>query len=137
MGDFQYKTRKDLPPEAQKVSCFPDITIHERTADDDILILACDGLWDVYSSSEVVDLAREVMLGGETSPMMLAEELIDSALDKGSKDNISCIVAHLPGVVLGNPSLGGVIRRRADREKLQNDLLEADRKRREERAAGK
>jgi len=82
-GDFQYKQRADLPPEKQKVSCEPDIKVHVRTPEDDVLLVACDGLWDVFSSSEAIELAREVLDGGETSPTLLAEELIDSALNKG------------------------------------------------------
>ena len=48
LGDFQFKARSDLDASQQRVSCVPDIKIVERTKEDDILILACDGLWDVY-----------------------------------------------------------------------------------------
>lgn len=58
--------------------------MHQRTAVDDILILACDGLWDVLTSSQAVELAREIMFCGECCPMLLAEEMIDDALDKGN-----------------------------------------------------
>jgi hypothetical protein len=36
------------------VSCYPDIAVHVRTAADDILLLACDGVWDVMSDVEAV-----------------------------------------------------------------------------------
>jgi serine/threonine protein phosphatase PrpC len=43
LGDFTYKHRPDLRPKDQKVTCYPDITVHPRNGTDDILLLACDG----------------------------------------------------------------------------------------------
>lgn len=115
-GDFQYKTRPDLPPEEQKVSCEPDVRVHKRSPKDDILLVACDGLWDVFSNSDAIEFAREILLLGETDPVKLAEEMLDESLSKGSKDNISCIVALLPGCSFGPASGGGVEKRRQERE---------------------
>lgn len=124
-GDFQYKTRPDLKAEEQKVSCEPDVKIHMRTPADDILLVACDGLWDVFSNSEAVELARELMLAGETSPSLLAEEMLDESLNKGSKDNISCIAALMPGCKFGATSGGGVPARRVAREEKRRQAEEA------------
>ena len=126
-GDFQYKQRGDLPPERQKVSCEPDISIHRRTPEDDVLILACDGLWDVFSSAEAVELAREIISQGETNPALIAEEMVDSALNKGSKDNISCTIVLLPGCKFGPTTGGGVLSRRAKRDEEIRQAQEADR----------
>lgn len=112
-GDFQYKTRSDLHPAEQKVSPQPDLEIHERShEEDDVLILACDGVWDVLTSEAAVDFVRDLFLQGEHNVGLVAEELIDVALDQGSRDNISAVVARLPAAKLGDPELGGVLRRR-------------------------
>lgn len=116
LGDFQYKTSPELPPEKQKVTCFPDITVHERHAGDDVLILACDGVWDVFSSSDAVEHMRRVFACGERDMVLAADELIDMALIKGSRDNISAIVVALPGAVFGT-SGDGVRGMREEREK--------------------
>ena len=116
-GDFQYKTRPDLPPEEQKVSCEPDVRIHKRTPDDDILLVACDGLWDVFSNSDAIECAREILLSGETDPLKACEEMLDRSLIRGSRDNISGIVALLPGCMFGPASEGGVDKIREEREK--------------------
>lgn len=99
-GDFQYKTRSDLGPKEQKVTCFPDITIHERTAEDEVLLLACDGLWDVMSSDEAVVTIREMFNDGYFNMVLVAEEMLEISLHKGSKDNISAVVVLLPGAVI-------------------------------------
>jgi hypothetical protein len=58
--------------------------VHERTNDDDVLILACDGLWDVMTSEEAVNTVREIYLSGEKEVLKIAEEMVDLALDKGN-----------------------------------------------------
>mmetsp|Transcript_35359 Transcript_35359/g.65971 ORF Transcript_35359/g.65971 Transcript_35359/m.65971 type:complete len:304 (+) Transcript_35359:98-1009(+) len=88
-GDFQYKKRPDLPPQEQKVTCDPDITIHERTPSDDVLILACDGVWDVMSSQDGVELARDIFAGGESNMQLVAEEIVDSSMNKGTASHIT------------------------------------------------
>jgi serine/threonine protein phosphatase PrpC len=119
-GDFQYKNRDDLPPQDQKVSCCPDITIQERAPSDDVLILACDGLWDVMTNDEAIALLREIFQSGESSMGLVAEEMVDIALMKGSKDNISAVVVKLPGANIGPASNGGVTKRREQRERQQD-----------------
>lgn len=115
LGDFQYKTRRDLPGTHQKVTFLPDIIIHERTPQDDVLLLACDGLWDVMTNLEAIQLVRSIYATGEQTPHLIAEEIVDRALEKGSRDNISAIVVQLEGAVIGPAENGGVLRLRAQR----------------------
>jgi protein phosphatase PTC2/3 len=44
IGDFEFKKSPELSPEAQIVTAFPDVEVHELTADDEFLVLACDGM---------------------------------------------------------------------------------------------
>ena len=61
------------------------------TGDEDFLILACDGLWDVVKPGEAVDLVVQfVAEGGDKSSV--AKLLVDSAKSGGSNDNISVVV---------------------------------------------
>ena len=64
------------------------------TGDEDFLILACDGLWDVVKPGEAVDLVfQHLAEGGERSSV--AKLLVDSAKSGGSNDNISVVVVFL------------------------------------------
>jgi len=116
LGDFQYKTRPDLPAKDQKVTCFPDIDVWQRTPQDEVLILGCDGVWDVMSTQEGVNSVTEILEQGEENMLLVAEELVDIALLKGSRDNISAVVVRFPGATIGPAETGGVMARRAKRE---------------------
>ena len=60
------------------------------------IILASDGLWDVMSNQEAVDLAWQVVTEHESSTayQKAAEVLTQEAYVRGSLDNIGvCIIA--------------------------------------------
>ncbi|KAK1751885.1 phosphatase 2C-like domain-containing protein [Echria macrotheca] len=54
---------------------------------DEFIIIACDGLWDVCSDQEAVDLVREIQ-----EPVTAAKLLVDHALQRFSTDNLSCMI---------------------------------------------
>src|SRR5690242_7814256 len=59
LGDFEYKSAGDLRPEEQLVSPEPEIYIQKRDpVDDEFLVLACDGIFDVFENKELCDLIR-------------------------------------------------------------------------------
>ena len=55
LGDFDYKRNEALSPEAQIITCDPEIVEHEMTDEDEFLIIACDGkpvsLLDMWTST--------------------------------------------------------------------------------------
>lgn len=67
----------------------PDILEAELGAEDRVLILATDGLWDVISNEEAIRLIRHI---GEAEAA--AKKLTDEAFARGSSDNISCVVVQ-------------------------------------------
>jgi len=64
---------------------------------DEFLILACDGLWDVCSDQEAVDLVRNVQDPQEASKM-----LVDHALSRFSTDNLSVMLVRFDPKKLQN-----------------------------------
>lgn len=80
----------------------PEITAINRTPEDQFLILASDGLWDVLGDGEACNLthrcfqrAKERGAGPETAPRVAASVLLRAALDRGSADNITVVVVDL------------------------------------------
>ncbi|KAJ5178170.1 uncharacterized protein N7500_000869 [Penicillium coprophilum] len=57
---------------------------------DEFIILACDGLWDVCTDQESVDLIRNIQDAQQASKI-----LVDHALARFSTDNLSCMVIRL------------------------------------------
>lgn len=123
LGDGSYKQNTEKEQFAQKVSPHPDIRIYERNNDkDDVLIVACDGLWDVIESEQAVEKIRDLYNVGEKSSLLLAEELVHGALFHGkSQDNISAVVCILPAAEFGPEEEGGVISIREYRKFLRQD----------------
>lgn len=80
----------------------PETTFMTRSDEDECLILASDGLWDVMTNEEVGGVARRLlrrrrrMINDDVSPAQaVANNLKDIAYGKNSSDNISIIVVDL------------------------------------------
>lgn len=97
LGDYQYKRNATLKKDQQMVSCYPDIAVHVRSDDDQLLVIACDGVWDVMSNVESINFLQDIVLteNSNTSAEALAEALIELSFGSGSTDNISAIVVKL------------------------------------------
>ena len=66
-------------------------------AEDQFIVLACDGIWDVMSNDAVIARITGYMsVEGESDPLLLAEELIEDALAKNSRDNMTACVVLFP-----------------------------------------
>ncbi|KAL4295790.1 hypothetical protein GQ457_12G016460 [Hibiscus cannabinus] len=70
----------------------PDIQNTNVDNNTDILILASDGLWKVMNNQEAVDIARKIK-----DPLKAAKQLIAEAVQRDSKDDISCVVVRFRG----------------------------------------
>ncbi|XP_021275850.1 probable protein phosphatase 2C 9 isoform X2 [Herrania umbratica] len=70
----------------------PDVQNADVDSDTELLILASDGLWKVMSNQEAVDIAKKAK-----DPQRAAKQLAAEALNRDSKDDISCIVVRFKG----------------------------------------
>jgi serine/threonine protein phosphatase PrpC len=78
------------------VSAEPYITKGLLGMENDYVVIACDGVWDVLLPSEVIKIAREAV-----EPQKGAEAIVRAAISSGSTDNITVIVLELKGYVKG------------------------------------
>jgi serine/threonine protein phosphatase PrpC len=123
LGDFSYKDRPDLSPEQQKVSAHPDVQIYRRSEADQLLCLACDGIWDVQTNDDVCAFLRQAVCEeGADDLGVVCEELLDRCLDLNSRDNMSVlVVGFLEGLpdALDHGAAGGLAARRDERERVR------------------
>ena len=73
------------------VICQPCTNEFHEAKEGDFVILACDGLWDVMSDQEAVNLVTRWKGKQEE----VAKQLIDEALKRGSTDNVTVVVSWL------------------------------------------
>jgi serine/threonine protein phosphatase PrpC len=118
LGDFDLKQN----PQQPLVSCLPEFVVRHRNYEqDEFILVACDGLWDVYKNNEAIEELRAIVREGERDIRLIAEEMLDMSLHRGSNDNISAIVVKLsPIPYTQSRDGGGVAERRAAREREFN-----------------
>eukprot|EP00195_Chlamydomonas_chlamydogama_P007383 CAMPEP_0202904626 /NCGR_PEP_ID=MMETSP1392-20130828/30372_1 /ASSEMBLY_ACC=CAM_ASM_000868 /TAXON_ID=225041 /ORGANISM="Chlamydomonas chlamydogama, Strain SAG 11-48b" /LENGTH=469 /DNA_ID=CAMNT_0049592355 /DNA_START=121 /DNA_END=1530 /DNA_ORIENTATION=+ len=82
----------------------PEVQMVQRTPCDEFVIVASDGLWGAMSNEEAVDIARRCIQRARVRGMdkcastrVAAKVLIRAAMQRGSRDNITVIVADLAG----------------------------------------
>lgn len=138
LGDFEYKDYHKHATEngdcgaravAQnlKVSPFPEVTVSEWNKDEKedppFLVVACDGIWDVLTNMECARLVHRLMIEiGESDLRLVAEELVDICLEKGSRDNMSLTLVRFPGGVPPPPVQGGGLARLRREQERQQQL---------------
>ena len=81
LGDFDLKSKG--------LTCEPHIT--KKLIDHNInyCVLASDGVWDVLSPDEVAKITQTHKIDE------MAKKIVETAMDRGSEDNRSCIVVEL------------------------------------------
>ncbi|ETN60387.1 protein phosphatase 2c [Anopheles darlingi] len=96
LGDYDYKQGTALGQCEQLVSPEPEIFCQDREPNDEFLVLACDGVWDVMSNLEVCQFVHN-RLQLSDDLVEVANQVIDTCLHKGSRDNMSIIIIAFPG----------------------------------------
>jgi len=99
IGDALYKADSSRPLGLQVVSALPDVFTTELTPADWFILLASDGLYDVMTSEESVQMVAKALRSG-TSPIQATQMLVDyAAFCKGrnsSGDNITVVLVVRP-----------------------------------------
>eukprot|EP00271_Cylindrocystis_brebissonii_P005813 TRINITY_DN1813_c0_g1_i2.p1 TRINITY_DN1813_c0_g1~~TRINITY_DN1813_c0_g1_i2.p1 ORF type:complete len:573 (-),score=160.49 TRINITY_DN1813_c0_g1_i2:1773-3491(-) len=128
IGDIEYKLNSKLDAASQMVTAYPETRSVTLEAGDEFLVLACDGVWDVMTSQQVVDFVRERLVEQESQPepqpedqrlSRICEEIFDVCVAPDSKgtgggglgmDNMSAIIVrlkHVTPVLSPGPSTAG------------------------------
>jgi serine/threonine protein phosphatase PrpC len=126
LGDFFFKSQIELPLNKQKVISEPEILVYPRdSVKDEFIAVACDGVWDVVDNNECGAMIQDILDEGETDIVLVCEEVLDSCLEKNSRDNMTLVMVCLPAIRMMKDSgrrSNVVMNRRAAR---RNRILEA------------
>jgi len=96
-GDRDCKETGGPGPENRPVTCIPE-QYHFECSETDFVLLVCDGVSEGrFSNTEVVELVAETLKGGKDGGTA-ARLVCHKAIDRDSKDNITCMVVRLQGV---------------------------------------
>jgi serine/threonine protein phosphatase PrpC len=87
----------------------PEVTVVNRNPDDEVLIMASDGLWDVMSNQEACNLAKKCLLRARqrgstrhSAAKVAATVLTRAAVDRGSRDNVTVVIVDLTNRLEGD-----------------------------------
>ncbi|CAJ1397613.1 unnamed protein product [Effrenium voratum] len=101
VGDLEYKKRSDLKPEEQVICSTPDVIVRELLPEDEFIVLACDGVWDVMTNQGICDFVKERFADGKDL-QMVATELLDhcctedpAKTDGLGTDNMTVLIVKL------------------------------------------
>ena len=99
IGDLEYKESRNLPPQDQIVTAWPDVKQMKLEKADEFMILACDGIWDVLTNQAACDFVRQkLMLDPAPSLSQIACDMCDHCLAKDTNnkgigcDNMSVVI---------------------------------------------
>ena len=100
LGDFEFKANQALSAEEQMVTALPDIMSEQiRDAEDEFLVLACDGLFEIHNWQSLLSLVRDFILRG-LSMVQVIEATLDAsvapALGAPGSDNMTMQIILLP-----------------------------------------
>jgi len=98
LGDLTYKDNRDLPPQDQMITAYPDVRKDALTEDTDFVVIACDGVWDVMTCEQCVNFVYSGLSEGRT-PAQIVESLLDACIAKDVTssgglgcDNMTCVL---------------------------------------------
>jgi len=83
LGDFRHKQDTTLTAAEQIITSKPDVATYYRQPNDEFLILACDGVWDVLSNDDAVSFVSQRLSHGAQTAVGLSqivEEMLDACL---------------------------------------------------------
>jgi serine/threonine protein phosphatase PrpC len=107
LGDFAFKKSSKLPAEQQLVTAYSEVLSQPLEAEDEFIVMGCDGIWETLTPQQVVSFVKERLderrRSGKGSISNVAANLCDRLMapdilksDGIGLDNMSCIIVEFP-----------------------------------------
>jgi protein phosphatase 2C family protein 2/3 len=101
-----------LDPSKRALIARPDLTTVQLAPEDDFIVVASDGVWDVLPNAEAVSATRRA-LASVRDAAAAARSLVDRAQRRASSDNISVIMLLLHSRAISMPKSNSMLFRRS------------------------
>jgi protein phosphatase 2C family protein 2/3 len=82
LGDHRHKTDDTLPPKNQIITAEPDVRTFLRQPNDEFMIIACDGVWDVLSNDDVCQFIRQRLVQQFANAAVPLSKILEDLLDQ-------------------------------------------------------
>ena len=97
LRDFRHKINPDLPVDKQKVCPSPELVVCPRNFGlHEYIVIGCDCIWDVVENDKCVELIQKILHTGERDMGSICEKMLDTCLEKESKDDMTIRIVALP-----------------------------------------
>lgn len=107
-GDEEYKVAAGQADGKPLVIVDPEIRIEQLTPQDEFLLMACDGLFDVFSSQEAVDFISgrlASMPSNEQDPRRAVHDIVKEAIhERRSRDNVTALLVTFKRAIMTDRS---------------------------------
>ena len=108
LGDFEFKNNKDLKPQEQIITAYPDVVVDKIEEDIDFIVIGCDGIWDCIQDQDICDIIYDkIKKGNDINKINLenilgfilkniyAKKPFDEFKSRNGYDNMSIILILL------------------------------------------
>jgi len=110
-GDEEYKTTPERSGGKPLVIADPEIRVEQLSPQDEFLFMACDGLFDVFSSQEAVEFIHSrlaSMPSNEQDPQRAVQDIVHEAIhERRSRDNVTAVLVTFKRAVLATGRVRG------------------------------
>eukprot|EP00188_Purpureofilum_apyrenoidigerum_P000557 Plantae.Rhodophyta-Purpureofilum_apyrenoidigerum.ctg12491.p1 GENE.Plantae.Rhodophyta-Purpureofilum_apyrenoidigerum.ctg12491~~Plantae.Rhodophyta-Purpureofilum_apyrenoidigerum.ctg12491.p1 ORF type:complete len:455 (+),score=92.12 Plantae.Rhodophyta-Purpureofilum_apyrenoidigerum.ctg12491:155-1366(+) len=101
IGDLKYKGNTSILPKDQMITSEPDINREKIHPEDEFLIIACDGVWDVMQNQDAVDFVRGKLKTPNIKLSQICEEIFMKCLAQDPRrtsglggDNMTAVIVR-------------------------------------------
>lgn len=89
IGDLEYKRNKSKPVEEQLIIAVPDVKQRKLTADDEFILMGCDGIWETMSTPDIIKFIRD-QLEAKKPLKSTIEDLLDKLIAPDTMNGVGC-----------------------------------------------
>lgn len=88
LGDLEYKKNKNLPPEKQLISGYPDVMERKLEEKDEFILIGCDGIWETQTSPDIITWVKNALRNQGIKDVV--ENMLDWLIAPDTRSGAGC-----------------------------------------------